>query len=66
MSKSIVEASGRLVITGVLVGGTAGVGVAGPVGAVVGGAVGAAGALGLMAIVATTLAVGETIEKIRK
>lgn len=66
MSKGIVEASGRLVITGALVGGAAGIGVAGPVGAIVGGVVGAAGAFGIVAIIATTAVVGETIEKLRK
>ncbi len=66
MSNGIVEASGKLIVTGALVGGAAGVGVAGPVGAVIGGAVGAAGAVGLMAVVATSLAIGEMIEKIRK
>jgi len=66
MSKGIVEASGRLVITGVLLGGTAGVGVAWPVGAVIGGAVGAVGALGVMALLAAGVAVADVSDKLKK
>lgn len=66
MSKGLIEASGRLIVTGGIVGGAAGIGVAGPVGAVVGGVVGAAGAFGIIAIVATTAVVGDTIQKLKK
>tara|TARA_R110001599_G_scaffold82293_15_gene221603 strand:+ start:2810 stop:3010 length:201 start_codon:yes stop_codon:yes gene_type:complete len=66
MSDNVVAVTGRLIVTGSLVGGAAGLGIAGPIGAVIGGVVGVAGAVGLMAILVGGVAVTEVADKLKK
>jgi hypothetical protein len=66
MSDNAVAVVGRLIVTGSLVGGTAGFGVGGPAGAVIGGVIGATGAAGLAALLAAGVAVAEVADKLKK